>query len=339
MKIVVLDGYTENPGDISWGPIEALGEVTVYDRTAYEESPLIAERIGDADVIVINKTPISKETMDKCPNLKAIAVLATGYNVVDYEYAKTKGIPVMNVPVYGTDNVSQFAVSLLLEVCSHIGHHSDSVYAGEWAENADWCYWHYPMIEVSGKTAGIIGLGRIGRDTASLCTGIGMKVAGYDPFLTKEQIEGMGYEYYANYEDLLKDCDVISIHVPLTKETENMVSAKQLKEMKNTAIIINCSRGGIINEADLIEALDSGEIAGAGLDVFVGEEIHPGNPLLDAKNLIFSPHSAAQTREAVINMATMCVEGCKAVCAGKKWKLVANPDVYKHEKWKDAEWA
>lgn len=190
-----------------------------------------------------------------------------------------------------------------------------------------------------GKKAGIIGLGRIGRDTASLCTGIGMKVAGYDPFLTKEQIEGMGYEYYANYEDLLKDCDVISIHVPLTKETENMVSAKQLKEMKNTAIIINCSRGGIINEADLIEALDSGEIAGAGLDVFVGEEIHPGNPLLDAKNLIFSPHSAAQTREAVINMATMCVEGCKAVCAGKKWKLVANPDVYKHEKWKDAEWA
>ena len=168
MKIVVLDGYTENPGDISWGPIEALGEVTVYDRTAYEESPLIAERIGDADVIVINKTPISKETMDQCPNLKAIAVLATGYNVVDYEYAKAKGIPVMNVPVYGTDNVSQFAVSLLLEVCSHIGHHSDSVYAGEWAENADWCYWHYPMIEVSGKTAGIIGLGRIGVNTAKI---------------------------------------------------------------------------------------------------------------------------------------------------------------------------
>ena len=197
----------------------------------------------------------------------------------------------------------------------------------------------HKQFELYGKKAGIIGLGRIGRDTASLCTAIGMKVAGYDPFLTKEQIEELGYEYYGDYEELLKDCDVISIHVPLTKDTENMIAAKQLKEMKNTAIIVNCSRGGIVNEADLIEALNNGEIAGAGLDVFVGEELHPGNPLLGAKNLIFSPHSAAQTREAVINMATMCVEGCKAVCQGKKWKLVANPKVYEHEKWKDAEWA
>lgn len=141
MKIVVLDGYTENPGDISWAALEALGELTVYDRTAYEESDLIAERIGDAEVVVTNKTPVSRATMDKCPKIRTIAVLATGYNVVDYEYAKTKGITVQNVPVYGTDNVSQYAVSLLLEVCSHIGHHSDTVFAGRWAENQDWCYW------------------------------------------------------------------------------------------------------------------------------------------------------------------------------------------------------
>lgn len=180
MKIVVLDGYTENPGDISWAPLEALGEVTVYDRTAYAESPLIAQRIGDAEVVVLNKTPISRETMDKCPNLKAIAVLATGYNVVDYGYAKEKGIPVMNVPVYGTDNVSQFAVSLLMEVCSHIGHHSESVHAGQWASNPDWCYWHYPMIEVSGKTAGIIGLGRIGINTARILKAMNVNILAYD---------------------------------------------------------------------------------------------------------------------------------------------------------------
>ena len=191
----------------------------------------------------------------------------------------------------------------------------------------------HKQFELYGKKAGIIGLGRIGRDVASLCTGIGMKVAGYDPFLTKEQIEGMGYEYFADAEQLMEQCDVISIHVPLTPETENMVRKEQFQKMKKTAIIINCSRGGIINEADLIEALNSGEIAGAGLDVFVGEELKPGNPLLTAQNLVFSPHSAAQTREAVINMATMCVNGCKAVCQGEKWPYVADPKVYEHPKW------
>ena len=163
MKIVVLDGYTENPGDLSWAGLEALGEVTVYDRTAYQESPLIAERIGDAEIVVMNKTPISKETIDKCPNIKLIAVLATGYNVVDYNYAKEKGIPVCNVPTYGTASVSQFSIALLLEICHHIGHHSESVHAGNWANNADWCYWDYPLIELEGKTIGIIGFGRIGQ--------------------------------------------------------------------------------------------------------------------------------------------------------------------------------
>ena len=239
----------------SWGPIEALGEVTVYDRTAYEESPLIAERIGDADVIVINKTPISKETMDKCPNLKAIAVLATGYNVVDYEYAKTKGIPVMNVPVYGTDNVSQFAVSLLLEICSHIGHHSDSVYAGEWAENADWCYWHYPMIEVSGKTAGIIGLGRIGVNTAKILKAMNVNVIAYDAFQSEA---GKAVADYVELDELLAKSDFIFLHCPLFPSTQGIIGKENIAKMKDGVIIINNSRGPLIVEQDLYDALESG---------------------------------------------------------------------------------
>ena len=225
MKIVVLDGYTENPGDISWAPLEKLGEVTVYDRTAYEESPLIAERLGDADIAVINKTPISKETIDKCPNLKGIAVLATGYNVVDYDYAKEKGIPVMNVPVYGTDNVSQFAVSLLLEVCSHIGHHSDSVHAGEWASNADWCYWHYPMIEVSGKTAGIIGLGRIGVNTAKILKAMNVNVIAYDAFQSEA---GKAVAEYVELDELLAKSDFIFLHCPLFPSTQGIINKENI---------------------------------------------------------------------------------------------------------------
>ena len=287
MKIVVLDGYTENPGDISWGPIEALGEVTVYDRTAYEESPLIAERIGDADVIVINKTPISKETMDKCPNLKAIAVLATGYNVVDYEYAKTKGIPVMNVPVYGTDNVSQFAVSLLLEVCSHIGHHSDSVYAGEWAENADWCYWHYPMIEVSGKTAGIIGLGRIGVNTAKILKAMNVNVIAYDAFQSEA---GKAVADYVELDELLAKSDFIFLHCPLFAENRHMICRASIEKMKDGVLLINNSRGGLVVDQDLADALNSGKVAAAALDVVSTEPIRSDNPLLQAKNCILTPH-------------------------------------------------
>ena len=180
MKIVVLDGYTENPGDLSWDALKELGEVEVYDRTSYEESPLIAERIGDAEIVVINKTPVSRETMDKCENIKLIAVLATGYNVVDYAYAKEKGIPVVNVPTYGTQIVGQYALGLLLEICSHYGHHGECVKEGKWENNPDWCFWDYPMIELYGKTAGIIGLGRIGQATAKLLNALDMEVIAYD---------------------------------------------------------------------------------------------------------------------------------------------------------------
>ena len=295
MKIVVLDGYTENPGDISWGPLEKLGEVTVYDRTAYEESDLIAERIGDAEVAVINKTPISKATIDKCPNLKAIAVLATGYNVVDYEYAKEKGIPVMNVPVYGTDNVSQFAVSLLMEVCSHIGEHSRSVFAGEWAGNVDWCYWHYPMIEVSGKTAGIIGLGRIGQNTARILRAMNVNVIAFDAF---QSDAGKAVATYVELDELLAKSDFIFLHCPLFPSTEGIINKENIAKMKDGVILINNSRGPLVVEQDLYDALESGKVAAAAVDVVSTEPISKDNVLLKAKNCIITPHISWATKEA-----------------------------------------
>ena len=319
MKIVVLDGYTENPGDISWAPLEKLGEVTVYDRTAYEESPLIAERLGDADIAVINKTPISKETIDKCPNLKGIAVLATGYNVVDYDYAKEKGIPVMNVPVYGTDNVSQFAVSLLLEVCSHIGHHSDSVHAGEWASNADWCYWHYPMIEVSGKTAGIIGLGRIGVNTAKILKAMNVNVIAYDAFQSEA---GKAVAEYVELDELLAKSDFIFLHCPLFPSTQGIISKENIAKMKDGVIIINNSRGPLIVEQDLYDALESGKVAAAAVDVVSTEPIKADNVLLKAKNCIITPHISWATKEARERIMQTTADNVESVIKGAPQNVV-----------------
>lgn len=309
---------------------------TIY--IAHDANPANYEdEMKEADVLIVRAAPakiVNRQVMEKAANLKVIGRTGVGYDSVDVKAATELGIPVVITPGANNRAVAEHSLTMMLAIAKNLVEAQVETTKGNW-EIRD----AHKQFELYGKKAGIIGLGRIGRDTASLCSAIGMKVAGYDPFLTKEQIENLGYEYYADYEALLKECDVISIHVPLTKDTENMIAAKQLKEMKKTAIIVNCSRGGIINEADLVEALNNDVMAGAGLDVFEGEELREGNPLLNAKNLTFSPHSAAQTREAVINMATMCVEGCRAVCAGKKWKMVANPDVYKHEKWKNAEWA
>ena len=319
MKIVVLDGYTENPGDISWAPLEKLGEVTVYDRTAYEESPLIAERLGDADIAVINKTPISKETIDKCPNLKGIAVLATGYNVVDYDYAKEKGIPVMNVPVYGTDNVSQFAVSLLLEVCSHLGPHSDSVHAGEWASNADWCYWHYPMIEVSGKTAGIIGLGRIGVNTAKILKAMNVNVIAYDAFQSEA---GKAVAEYVELDELLAKSDFIFLHCPLFPSTQGIINKENIAKMKDGVIIINNSRGPLIVEQDLYDALESGKVAAAAVDVVSTEPIKADNVLLKAKNCIITPHISWATKEARERIMQTTADNVESVIKGAPQNVV-----------------
>lgn len=309
---------------------------TIY--VAHDANPAnYKDEMKDADALIVRAAPagiVNREVMEAAPELKVIGRTGVGYDSVDVEAATDFGIPVIITPGANNRAVAEHSLTLMLALSKNLVEAQVETAKGNWAIRDA-----HKQFELYGKRAGIIGLGRIGKDTASLCQGIGMSVAAYDPFLNREQVEALGYEYFSDYEELLKVCDVISIHVPLTEQTENMIGAKQFDLMKNTAIVINCSRGGIINEPDLIQALNEGKIAGAGLDVFVGEEIHPGNPLLDAKNLIFSPHSAAQTREAVINMATMCVNGCKAVCAGKKWKFVANPKVYDHEKWKDADWA
>lgn len=319
MKIVVLDGYTENPGDISWAPLEALGEVTVYDRTAYEESPLIAERIGDAEVVVINKTPISKETIDKCPNLKAIAVLATGYNVTDYEYAKEKGIPVMNVPVYGTDNVSQFAVGLLLELCSHIGLHSDSVHAGEWANNVDWCYWHTPLVEVSGKTAGIIGLGRIGINTGKILKAMNVNVLAYDAFQSEA---GKEVATYVELDELLAKSDFIFLHCPLFPSTQGIINKENIAKMKDGVFIINNSRGPLVVEEDLLEALKSGKVGAAAVDVVSTEPIKADNVLLGAPNCIITPHISWATKEARERIMNTTAENIKSYIDGAPVNVV-----------------
>lgn len=295
------------------------------------------EEMKTADALIVRAAPakiVNRAVMEEAPELKVIGRTGVGYDSVEVEAATALGIPVVITPGANNRAVAEHSLTMMLALSKNLVEAQVETAKGNWQIRDA-----HKQFELYGKKAGIIGLGRIGKDTASLCQAIGMKVAGYDPFLTKEQVEELGYEYFSDYEKLLEDCDVISIHVPLTPQTENMIGEKQFAKMKSTAIIINCSRGGIINEPDLIRALNDGSIAGAGLDVFVGEELAPGNPLLEAKNLIFSPHSAAQTREAVINMATMCVEGCKAVCEGKKWKFVADTKVYEHEKWKNAEWA
>ena len=319
MKIVVLDGYTENPGDISWAPLEALGEVTVYDRTSYVDDPVIAERLGDAEVAVINKTPISKATIDACPNLKAVAVLATGYNVVDYEYAKEKGIPVLNVPVYGTDNVSQFAVSLLLEVCSHIGHHNDSVHAGEWASNVDWCYWHFPMIEVSGKTAGIIGLGKIGVNTAKILRAMNVNVIAYDAFQSEA---GKAVAEYVELDELLAKSDFIFLHCPLFPSTRGIINKDNIAKMKDGAILINNSRGPLVVEQDLADALNSGKLAAAAVSFVSTEPIKADNVLLTAKNCIITPHISWATREARERIMQTTADNIKAFMDGAPVNVV-----------------
>ena len=319
MKIVVLDGYTENPGDISWGPLEALGEVTVYDRTAYEESDLIAERIGDAEVAVINKTPISRATIERCPFLKAVAVLATGYNVVDCEAAKEKGIVVMNVPVYGTDNVSQYAVSLMLEMCSHIGMHSDSVHAGEWAENVDWCYWKAPMVEVSGKTAGVIGLGRIGYNTARILQAMNMKVLAYDAY---QNDKGREVAEYVELDELLAKADFIFLHCPLFPATQGIINKETIAKMKDGVYLINNSRGPLVVEQDLFDALESGKIAGAAVDVVSTEPIKADNVLLKAKNCIITPHISWATKEARERIMQTTADNIRAYAQGNPANVV-----------------
>ena len=319
MKIVVLDGYTENPGDLSWEGLEKFGELTVYDRTSYTDSPLIAERIGDAEIAIINKTPITKATIDACPNLKCIAVLATGYNVVDYTYAKEKGIVVQNVPTYGTQIVGQFAVGLLLEICSHYGHHSDTVKEGKWENNIDWCYWDYPLIELYGKTAGIIGLGRIGQATAKILNAFEMKVLAYDAF---ESEAGRRVAEYVPLDELFARSDVIFLHCPLFPSTEGIINKDNIAKMKDGVILINNSRGQLVVEQDLADALNSGKVYAAGLDVVYTEPIKADNPLLTAKNCIITPHISWAAQASRQRIMDITVDNIRAFVEGAPVNVV-----------------
>ena len=320
MKIVVLDGYTENPGDLSWEAMEQFGEVVVYDRTSYVESPLIAERLQGAEVAVINKTPISKETMDKCPDLKAVAVLATGYNVVDCAAAKERGIVVLNVPTYGTEIVGQYAIGLLLEICAHYGAHDRAVKEGRWENNIDWCFWDYPMIELYGKTAGIIGFGRIGQTTGRILKAIGLKVLVNDKFQS-ESGKAIA-DAYVERDELFAQSDVIFLHCPLFPDTEKMINKANIAKMKDGVILINNSRGQLVNEQDLADALNSGKVYAAGLDVVSSEPIKGDNPLLTAKNCIITPHISWAAQAARQRIMDITVDNIKAYVEGSPVNVV-----------------
>lgn len=293
MKLVVLDGYTLNPGDLSWDGIKRFGDLTVFERTPASE---ILERCKGAEIVFTNKTPLRQDVLAQLPDLKYIGVLATGYNVVDIDFARTMGIKVANVPGYGTASVVQLTFSLLFELCLHVQRHSDSVFKGDWVASADFCYWNYPLIEMEGKTLGIIGFGSIGQKVADVASAFGMKVVAYSRTQT-DQSHRKNFQWLS-LEELLKSSDVVSIHCPLFPETEGLINKNTLKLMKKSAFFINTSRGPIVNEQDLADALNSGLIAGAGLDVLSVEPPSANNPLLSAKNCLITPHIAWATKEA-----------------------------------------
>ena len=319
MKIVVLDGYAENPGDLSWEGLAQLGELTVYDRTSPAGEDEVISRIGGAEIVLTNKTPISRRVIDACPGMKFIGLLATGYNVVDYSYAGERGIPVSNVPSYGTASVSQFSIALLLEICHHIGHHDASVHAGNWAACRDWCYWDYPLMELEGKTMGIIGFGRIGQAEGRIARALGMQVLACDPHPS-----GAGREIacYVDLDALYARSDVITLHCNLTAENTGMIDKAAIAKMKDGAILINNARGQLINEQDVADALNSGKLGAAGLDVVSTEPIRADNPLLGAKNCIITPHISWAPRESRQRIMDCTVENVRAFLAGAPINVV-----------------
>lgn len=320
MKLVITDGYCENPGDLSWEPLKQFGELVIYDRTEDDEDKII-DRIGDADIAIINKVPITERIMDACPNLKAITILATGYNVVDIDAAKKRGIPVCNVPAYGTDAVAEFAMSLLLELCHHVGHHADAVKEGRWESCPDFCFWDYPLMDLHGKTMGIIGFGRIGRTTGKLANAFGMKVLATG---SRPTPEGEALADYVDLDTLLARSDVIALHCPLLPGTKDIICRKNIEKMKDGVIIINNARGGCVVEQDLADALNSGKVAAAGLDVVSTEPISGDNPLLTAKNCIITPHISWASRECRQRILDTTVENVRSFLAGTP-KNVVNP--------------
>lgn len=308
MKIIILDAYTENPGDLSWDWLKDLtDDYEIYDITEPEK---VIERSIDADILVTNKTVISADIIDKLPKLKFISTLATGYNVIDTEYARKKGIVVSNIPAYSTDGVAQLVFALILELTNHVSLHNASVKNGDWCESEHFCYWKTPITEIANKTLGIIGFGKIGSAVAQIANAFGMNVIAYSP--NTRSYNGFGKVDFVSIEQVKKDSDIISLHCPLTKQTENLVDYDFLKAMKKNALLINTSRGPVINEADLKKALDEGVIAGAGVDVLSCEPPKKDNPLLSCDNCIITPHIAWASYEArsrLMNIFKSNIEG------------------------------
>ncbi|WP_139957847.1 D-2-hydroxyacid dehydrogenase [Flavicella sediminum] len=321
MKIVVLDGYTLNPGDLDWQALEKIGELVVYDRTAFDDAEII-KAIGDAEIVFTNKTPLQKLVLEQVPNLKYIGVLATGYNVVAVDVAKDLGITVTNIPAYGTIAVAQFTMALLLEMCHHVGEHSRAVFNGDWSKSPDFCFWNYPLIELSGKTMGIVGFGRIGQATAKIAEAFGLKIVAYSR-TPKLELESATCRY-VSLDELFSQSDIISLHCPLFEETKGMIDETSLKKMKKTALLINTSRGPLIVEEDLKEALNTGTIAGAALDVATIEPLNEESTLLEAKNCIITPHIAWATKEARTRLMETAVNNLVAYLAKKPMNVVSN---------------
>lgn len=317
MKIVVLDGYTLNPGDLSWDALQALGNLVVHERTSENE---IVERAADADMLLTNKVPLSAKVINALPKLKYIGVTATGYNIIDMACAKERNITVTNVPGYSTASVVQLTFSLLLELCYRTQRHSDAVMEGKWSASPDFCFWDYPLTELSGKTLGIIGFGSIGQKVADVGAAFGMPILASSRTQT-DQSSRKNFQWVAR-EELFSQADVISLHCPLTPETENIINTESLSLMKSSAKLINTSRGGLVNAQDLADALNNERISGAGLDVLATEPPPADHPLFRAKNCIITPHIGWATKEARLRLMDTVVENVKAFSQGNPVNVI-----------------
>lgn len=320
MKIVILDAYVENPGDLSWEPLERLGELKVYDQVPVDPASVV-KCIGDAEVVVVNKTPIGREVIEACPRVKCFCILATGYNIIDVDCARQRGIPVCNVPAYGTHAVAQFTIALLLEICSQVALHDRTVHAGKWQNSPQWCYWECPLTELAGKTMGIIGFGRIGRQVGRIAAALGMRVLAYS---RSECEEGRQIGSYVDLPALLAQSDVVSLHCPQFPETEGIINRDTIAQMKDGAILLNASRGGLVVDRDLAEALETGKLSAAGLDVVSQEPIRGDNPLLQAPHCIITPHIAWAARECRQRIIDTTADNIRAFRAGAPINVV-NP--------------
>ncbi len=316
MKIVVLDGHALNPGDLSWDCLKEFGDLTVYERTPEGEA---ASRIGDAQIVLTNKTPITAQILDQCPHIRLICVLATGYNVVDCIAARQRSIPVCNVPDYGTAAVAQFTFALLLEICHQVGHHSSAVHAGRWSSCPDFCFWDTPQMELAGKTLGIIGFGRIGRAVGQIAKAFGMEVLAYN---RSQCEEGAAIGTYVDLDTLLANSDIVSLHCPLTAENRHMINAASIIKMKDGAILLNTARGPLIDEQALSDALASGKLRFAAADVATSEPIPSNSPLLAAPNCILTPHMAWAPRESRQRILECTVRSIRAFFVGRSENCV-----------------